>query len=109
MKIRFRPWSSPAAIRPALSGAPFASSRFYEPLWDSLLDAETVTREVARKLMARRRELGLSLAQVSARCGVSLQQIHRYETAANVMSVPMLWQLSKCLDVPVAYFFESLD
>lgn len=51
---------------------------------------------------------GLSAAQVSARCGVSLQQIQRYGTGANVMSVPMLWQLSRCLDVPIAYSVEDL-
>ena len=64
---------------------------------------------IGQRIAARRRELGLSLAQVSARCDVSLQQIHRYEIGGNVISAPMLWQLSKCLDVPIEYFFETLS
>jgi transcriptional regulator with XRE-family HTH domain len=68
-----------------------------------------VTEHVAKRLSQRRAELRLSLADVSARCGVSLQQIHRYEVGANTMSVEMLWQLSKCLNVPVTYFFDGLD
>jgi len=59
---------------------------------------------VGKRLAARRRELGLSLAQVAKRCGVSLQQIHRYETGDTGLSVAMLVQLSKCLDAPVMSF-----
>jgi transcriptional regulator with XRE-family HTH domain len=70
---------------------------------------DRTTEHVARRLAARRAELRLSLAEVSARCDVSLQQIHRYEVGLNVISAPMLWQLSKCLKVDVRYFFEGLD
>jgi transcriptional regulator with XRE-family HTH domain len=66
-----------------------------------------VSTHIARRLTARRAQLGLSLAEVSRRCGVTFQQIHRYETASNTISAPMLWQLSKCLDVDIRYFFGS--
>jgi len=49
------------------------------------------------------------LAQLAVRCDVSLQQVHRYEIGANAISAPMLWRLSKCLGVPVGYFFETLE
>lgn len=68
-----------------------------------------VEAHVARRLTQRRGELGLSLARVSERCGVSPQQIHRYEIGDNVLSAGMLWQLSKCLDTPITYFFSGLD
>jgi len=71
--------------------------------------AADVSYEIGRRLSARRRELRLSLAQLSEKCDVSLQQIHKYETGASVISAPMLWRLSRCLDVPVGYFFEPLD
>jgi transcriptional regulator with XRE-family HTH domain len=74
-----------------------------------LMTLERTTEHVAARLAARRAELGLSLAEVSARCGVSLQQIHRYEVGLNTISVPMLWQLSRCLGVDVGYFFAGLD
>jgi transcriptional regulator with XRE-family HTH domain len=68
-----------------------------------------VSTHIARRLTARRAQLGLSLAEVSRRCGVTFQQIHRYETASNTISAPMLWQLSKCLDVDIRYFFEGIE
>ena len=70
---------------------------------------DEVASHVARQLRQRRAELGLSLAQVSERCGVSLQQVHRYEIGANTLSVGMLWQLSKCLNTTIPYFFEGLE
>jgi transcriptional regulator with XRE-family HTH domain len=68
-----------------------------------------ISLELGRRLAHRRHELGLSLAQVAERCGVSLQQIHKYETGQNIMSAPMLFQLALCLDVPASYFFETVE
>jgi transcriptional regulator with XRE-family HTH domain len=81
------------------------------PLWDVRLSVtlDEIGQHVAKRLGARRASLGLSLAEVSARCGVSLQQVHRYEVGENTISAPMLWQLSKCLDVDIHYFFEGLE
>ena len=70
---------------------------------------DRTAEHIAKRLAARRAELRLSLAEVSARCGVSLQQVHRYEVGLNTVSAPMLWQLSKCLRVDIRYFFEGLD
>jgi hypothetical protein len=70
---------------------------------------DRTAEHVARRLAARRNELRLSLAEVAARCGVSLQQIHRYEVGLNTVSAPMLWQLSRCLAVDIGYFFEGLE
>lgn len=70
---------------------------------------EEITIAVGKRLAERRRELRLSLAQVSARCGVSLQQIHKYETGQTPLSVPMLVQLSRCLDAPLSYFLEFVE
>ncbi len=70
---------------------------------------EEISFAVGKRLAERRRELRLSLAQVSARCGVSLQQVHKYETGQTPLSVPMLVQLSRCLDAPLAYFLAPVD
>jgi transcriptional regulator with XRE-family HTH domain len=71
--------------------------------------ADEINLAVGKRLAQRRAELGLTLAQVSQRCKVSLQQIHKYEIGHTPLSAPMLVQLSKCLDVPLSYFFENLD
>ena len=64
---------------------------------------------VARRISQRRRELRLSLATVARGCGVSLQQIHRYEIGANAISVTMLWRIAQVLRTDVAYFFEDVE
>ena len=73
------------------------------------MTTEEITQGIGRKLGARRRELRLSLAQVAQSCGVSLQQIHKYETGQSVMPAPMLWRLARRLDVPVGYFFDEFE
>ena len=69
---------------------------------------EEVSEHIGQRLCARRQGLSLSLAEVARRCGVTLQQIHRYETGENTISAPMLWSLSRCLKAPIAYFCEGL-
>jgi transcriptional regulator with XRE-family HTH domain len=73
------------------------------------LDTAFISLAIGRRLAVRRRELKLSLLQVARRCGVSLQQVHKYETGQSVISAPMLWRLSRCLDVPIGYFFAELE
>jgi transcriptional regulator with XRE-family HTH domain len=63
---------------------------------------------VGRRLRSRRRLLRMSQAEVAASCGVTFQQIQKYECAASQVSIQMLWNLSRALDVPVAYFFDGL-
>lgn len=70
---------------------------------------DEISSEIGRALARRRKELRLSLSEVSRRCGVSLQQVHKYETGQSVMSAPMLFQLALCLDVSASYFFEALE
>jgi transcriptional regulator with XRE-family HTH domain len=72
------------------------------------MTVQEISTHIGRRLNDVRISKGLSLAQVASRCGVSLQQIHRYETGDNTISAPMLWSLAKCLDVEIGYFFEGL-
>ena len=74
-----------------------------------VMATEDINLHIGRRLTTRRLSLGLSLAEVAQKCGVTLQQIHRYETGANSISVSMLWSLSRCLGVDIAYFFEGLS
>jgi transcriptional regulator with XRE-family HTH domain len=63
---------------------------------------------VGRRLRARRRLLGYSQQELGAACGVTFQQVHKYESALNRLSVVMLWRLATALDVEVGYFFTGL-
>ncbi len=73
------------------------------------MTAGEINVAIGKRLAGRRRELGLSLAQVAQRCGVSLQQIHRYETGDTGLSVAMLVQLSRCLDAPLMSFLDAIE
>jgi hypothetical protein len=97
------PALSPAALARRLQPPALTTTRVPE------MTNHEIMAEIGKRLARRRRELDLSLAGVAERCGVSLQQIHKYETAQSVVSAPMLWRLSQCLDTPIAAFFEGLE
>jgi len=41
-------------------------------------------------------------------CGVSFQQIQKYEAAVSRLSAAKLWEISNALGVEVSYFFDGL-
>lgn len=72
------------------------------------LSVEDLCRAMGHQLGSRRRAMGLSLAQVSADCGVTLQQIHKYETGKSAIPAAMVVRLADCLQVSAGYFFRAL-
>jgi transcriptional regulator with XRE-family HTH domain len=62
---------------------------------------------LGRRLRTRRRMLNLTQQGLGERCGVTFQQIQKYESGANRLSASRLWALSEALGVPVSYFFEG--
>lgn len=69
---------------------------------------DSVDVMVGRRLRARRRLLGYSQQNLGEACGVTFQQIHKYEAAVCRMSAVMLWRLAQVLEVDVGYFFGTL-
>ena len=69
---------------------------------------EQVDVMVGRHLRRRRRLLGLTQQELAAACGVSFQQVQKYECAYNRLSVAMLWKLAGALEVDPGYFFSGL-
>lgn len=69
---------------------------------------EEINAGIGRKIRQRRAELRLTLAHVGAKCGVSLQMVHKYEIGLSVIPAHIVWRLSHCLDVPIGYFFSDL-
>lgn len=60
---------------------------------------------LGRILRRRRRVLGLTQTAVGRRCGVTFQQIQKYECGAASVSASRLWRLAEALEVNVVYFF----
>jgi transcriptional regulator with XRE-family HTH domain len=68
-----------------------------------------VDEHLGKRLLARRRSLGLTQEQLAAPIGVRFQQIQKYECGASKMSAVRVWELAQALQVPVSYFFEGLS
>lgn len=69
---------------------------------------EGVDVVVGRRLKARRRLLGITQQALGSSCGVTFQQIQKYEGAVSRVSAHMLWKLACALEVDVGYFFSGL-
>jgi ribosome-binding protein aMBF1 (putative translation factor) len=74
----------------------------------SAATARYVRERLGRAIRQRRRMLDLTLQDLSAACGVTFQQVHKYESGLCSLSAAQLWAIARALDVPVTYFYESL-
>ncbi len=63
---------------------------------------------VGKRLRTRRSLLGMSQQYLSYECGITFQQIQKYEKGINRISAGRLYELSIILDVPIEYFFHGL-
>jgi transcriptional regulator with XRE-family HTH domain len=57
----------------------------------------------------RRRTLGISQEALAEQCGVSFQQIQKYENGANRISFSRLVQIARALECRVIDLMEVLD
>ena len=64
--------------------------------------------EVGRRIRVRRLQLRLSQTALGSGVGISFQQVQKYERGVNRVSSSALYEIANVLDVPVAYFFETL-
>ncbi len=68
----------------------------------------SVDQHIAQRLQLRRVMLGLTQTDLARKCGVSFQQIQKYETAGNRIPAARLFDLSQALETSVAFFFSGL-
>ncbi len=62
---------------------------------------------VGSRLRLRRMMLGMTQNTLAKALDLSFQQIQKYERGTNRMGSSRLYQLSRILDVPIAYFFDG--
>lgn len=70
--------------------------------------ASAVDEHIGQRLQLRRLMMGLSQKDLAKNCGVTFQQIQKYETAGNRISASRLFELSQALETPVSFFFYGL-
>jgi transcriptional regulator with XRE-family HTH domain len=56
----------------------------------------------------RRTLIGMSQEQLAAALNITFQQVQKYERGTNRISASRLYQASRTLGVPVAWFFEEM-
>jgi transcriptional regulator with XRE-family HTH domain len=64
---------------------------------------------VGKRLKMRRVMLNITQSNLGKRCGVTFQQIQKYESGFNRVSASRLQQVANLLDVPVSFFFDGLE
>ena len=67
-----------------------------------------IDKHIAQRVQLRRVMLGMSQSDLAKKCGISFQQIQKYETAGNRIPAARLFDLSQALETPVAFFFSGL-
>ena len=72
----------------------------------SLPDRDSLThRRIGAAIRRRRQIMGLSLRALAAACGMSLQQIQKYEVGVSSISAAQLWRMAHALAVPVEQLY----
>lgn len=64
---------------------------------------------VGSRVRLRRNMLGLSQEKLGDAIGLTFQQVQKYERGANRIGASRLLELSRVLDVPVAFFYDDVD
>jgi transcriptional regulator with XRE-family HTH domain len=67
-----------------------------------------VDNHVGQRVRLRRASIGVTQDALAQMLGLSFQQLQKYESGENRISVSRLHQLSIALDAPVDWFFEGL-
>ena len=68
----------------------------------------SVDEHIGQRVQLRRVMMGMSQQDLARECGISFQQIQKYETAGNRIPASRLFNLSTALNTPVSFFFKGL-
>ena len=67
-----------------------------------------IQTDIGIAIRRRRRLIDMTLRALADACGVSFQQIHKYEAGQCSVSAVQLWRIGCALGVPITYFFERV-
>jgi transcriptional regulator with XRE-family HTH domain len=69
--------------------------------------ADPIDVDVGKRIMMRRRVLGMSQVELAKHAGVSFQQIQKYEKGSNRISPSRMHMIAAALQVPPSSFFDE--
>jgi hypothetical protein len=68
--------------------------------------SKDVQARIGAAIRRRRRAVEITLLELAASCGVSFQQVQKYESGACSISAAQLWNMACALGVPITYFYQ---
>ncbi|MCK3655357.1 transcriptional regulator [Pasteurellaceae bacterium Macca] len=71
----------------------------------SKLAVTEVDKLVGKRIQQKRKEVGLSAAQLSEQIGIAQQQLSRYERGENKINVAHLVEVATALNTEIGWFF----
>ena len=66
-----------------------------------------IDKHAGNRLRIARQRLQLSQSKLADQCGITFQQMQKYESGANRISVSRLYQIAGILEKPIWYFFPD--
>lgn len=75
--------------------------------WVMEEDNKILDRYIGLRIRERRKTLGLTQADLAALLSISHQQIQRYESGENTLSMVRLLDIAHCLTIKPEYFYEN--
>jgi hypothetical protein len=99
------PASTPALAAPQRDGYPRLAAIAAEPFQ---LAAKDLQARIGAAIRRQRRIVDITLTELSRTCGVSFQQVQKYESGACSISAAQLWTIAQALGVPIGYFYEGI-
>ncbi|OOF43377.1 transcriptional regulator [Rodentibacter trehalosifermentans] len=71
----------------------------------SKLSVTETDRLIGKRIQQKRKEVGLSAAELSEQIGIAQQQLSRYERGENKINVSHLVEIATLLNTPIGWFF----
>ena len=71
-------------------------------------EPQEVDRHVGSRVRMQRMAIGMSQEKLGDACGITFQQIQKYEKGTNRMGASRLHQIARVLQVPVEFFYEGV-
>ena len=97
-----------AQIKGEIAMAKATSKRTRRPFRATKRKSNAIDAHVGNRVRQRRLLLGMSQEKLGEAIGLTFQQVQKYERGANRIGSSRLYDLSRVLDVPVAFFFEDM-
>ena len=73
-----------------------------------IMNPNVIDEHIGQRMQLRRAMMGMSQKDLAKLCGVTFQQIQKYECAGNRIPASRLFELSVALQTPISFFLSAI-